>query len=170
METSVGHQLSSHLEQPLLKCKSSPNILKARSGRSLGFSIIVIAANRHDVTQLEPVLDGLVVRRPRVGPRAKQHLCADAAFQGASAERAICRRYLPHVRSRREEHRARKRQPARRWLVEVAHSWFNRFRKLLVRYEKTHRSYLALTMLAAAIISFRHVPTRVNIIDGQVLS
>ena len=27
---------------------------------------------------------------------------------------------------------------ARRWIVEVAHSWFNRFRKLLVRFEKTH--------------------------------
>jgi len=48
----------------------------------------------------------------------------------------------------------------------VAHSWFNRFRKLLVRHEKTHRSYLALTMLAAAIICFRHVPMQVNIIYG----
>ena len=28
---------------------------------------------------------------------------------------------------------------ARRWVVEVAHSWFNRFRKLLVRYEKLDR-------------------------------
>jgi len=39
-------------------------------------------------------------------------------------------------------------------------------RKLRVRYEKTHRSYLALNMLAAAIISFRRVPTRLNIIYG----
>ena len=124
-------------------------------------------ANRHDVTQLEPTLDSLVVRRPRVGPRSKQHLCADAAFGGASADQAIRRRrYVPHVRSRREEHRAKKRHPPRRWVVEVAHSWFNRFRKLLVRYDKTHRSYLALTMLAAAIISFRHVPARANIIYG----
>jgi hypothetical protein len=43
-----------------------------------------------------------------------------------------------------------------KWKQEVAHSWFTRFRKLLVRYEKTDRSYLALTMLAAAIICFRH--------------
>jgi len=127
----------------------------------------VTAANCHDVTQLEPVLDGLVVRRPRVGAHAKQHLCADAAFQGVSAGRAIRRRrYVPHVRSRREEHRTKKRHPPRRWVVEVAHSWFNRFRKLLVRYEKTRRSYLALTMLAAAIISFRHVPARINLIYG----
>lgn len=136
-------------------------------GRGVPLSVIVTAANHHDVTQLEPVLDALVVRRPCGDARSRQHLCADAAFQGAPAERAIrSRRYIPHVRSRREEHRTRKRHPPRRWVVEVAHAWFNRFRKLLVRYDKTHRSYLALTMLAAAIISLRRVPARTNIIYG----
>ena len=59
----------------------------------------------------------------------------------------------PHVRPRGEERaqRAQGKRP-RRWVVEVAHSWFTRFRKLLVRYEKMHRSYLALTMLAAAYL------------------
>ena len=55
---------------------------------------------------------------------------------------------------------------ARRWVVEVMHSWFNRFRKLLVRYEKLERSFLALNHLAAAIIAFRKVPLAVNIICG----
>jgi transposase len=54
----------------------------------------------------------------------------------------------------------------RRWIVELAHSWFNRFRKLLVRYEKTHRAYLALNTLAAAIICFRKVRGDINIIRG----
>ena len=54
----------------------------------------------------------------------------------------------------------------RRWVVEVAHSWFNRFRKLLVRYEKTDVSYLGLNMLAASIICFRKVPGEINIIYG----
>ena len=44
---------------------------------------------------------------------------------------------------------------ARRWVVESAHSWFNRFRKLLVRYEKFNDTYMALLYLAAAIIAFR---------------
>lgn len=48
----------------------------------------------------------------------------------------------------------------------MAHSWFNRFRKLLVRYEKLERSYLALYHLAAAIIVFRKVPMKANIIYG----
>ncbi|MEP6880297.1 MAG: transposase [Nitrosospira sp.] len=54
----------------------------------------------------------------------------------------------------------------RRWVVEVAHSWFNRFRKLLVRYERTDRSFIALNMLAAAVMCFRKIPAKVNIIYG----
>lgn len=63
----------------------------------------------------------------------------------------------------------KRRKPARkakRWVVEVCHSWFNRFRKLLVRYEKLERSFVALNHLAAAIIAFRNVPARVNINYG----
>ncbi len=41
----------------------------------------------------------------------------------------------------------------RRWIVEVAHSWFTRFRKLLVRYEKLDRSFLVFNHLAIAISS-----------------
>jgi transposase len=62
-----------------------------------------------------------------------------------------------------------KREPekkARRWVVEVAHSWFNRFRKLLVRYEKLDRSLLALKHLAASIMAFRKIKLDVNIIYG----
>jgi len=128
----------------------------------------VTAANHHDVTQLVPVLDAMVVPRPEVAPRARQHLCADAGFRGPAARQDMLnRQYTPHVRPRREEHTPRAQgKRARRWVVEVAHSWFTRFRKLLVRYEKMHRSYLALTMLAAAIISFRRVPAKLNIIYG----
>ena len=55
---------------------------------------------------------------------------------------------------------------ARRWVVKVAHSWFNRFRKLLVRYEKLDHSFMALNHLAGAIIAFTKVPLKVNIIYG----
>ena len=77
--------------------------------------------------------------------------------------------HIPHVKGRRDAASELKRHPnrrARRWVVEVAHSWFNRFRKLLVRYEKLERSFIALNHLAAAIIAFRKVPLAVNIIYG----
>ena len=65
-------------------------------------------------------------------------------------------RYEPHIRSRGEEKIAIQHGfKARRWIVEVVHSWFNRFRKLLVRYEKTNAAYESLLQLAASIIIFR---------------
>jgi transposase len=137
-------------------------------GHGIPLSLIVIGANRHDVSQLAVTLDAIVVPRPPVTPHAPQHLCADAGFVGVPAlQEMLLRDYTPHVRPRGEERTERAQgKRARRWVVEVAHSWFNRFRKLLVRYEKMHRSYVALTMLAAAIICFRSVPAKVNIIYG----
>ena len=136
--------------------------------RGVPLSIIVVGANRHDVTQLESTLDAIIVERPEVRPYHPQNLCADAAFTGEPAhEQIVARDYCPHVRSRGEEKlRMKSGYKPRRWIVEVAHSWFNRFRKLLVRYEKTDVSYLGLNMLAASIICFRKVPGTTNIIYG----
>ena len=39
--------------------------------------------------------------------------------------------------------------------MEVAHSWFNRFRRLLVRWEKNAKNYLAFVQLAAILIVYR---------------
>lgn len=137
-------------------------------GGGIPLSLIVTGANRHDASQLAATLDAVVVPRPPVTPRAPQHLCADAGFAGVPAlQEMLAQDYTPHVRARREERTERAQgRRARRWVVEVAHSWFNRFRKLLVRYEKTQRAYMALNMLAAAIIAFRNVPAKVNIIYG----
>jgi hypothetical protein len=41
--------------------------------------------------------------------------------------------------------------------VKVARSWFNQFRKLLVRYEKLDRSFLELNHLATSIMAFRKI-------------
>ena len=53
------------------------------------------------------------------------------------------RAYVPHVRQRGERPppRTQRRHPPRRWVVERTLSWLNRFRKLLVRFEKRARSY-----------------------------
>lgn len=116
------------------------------------------------------MLDAIMVKRKRPRHRRSKHLCADAGYRGAPCRRTIEKRgYIPHVVDRRQEADAKRRHPARkarRWVVEVSHSWFNRFRKLLVRYEKLARSFLALNHLAAAIIAFRNVPLKVNIIYG----
>ena len=133
-------------------------------------SLVVTGANTHDVTQLDAVLQGVVVKRPVPRIRRHKHLCADAGYRGRQARETIeSHGYIPHVVSRPKEAAAKRRHPskkARRWVVEVCHSWFNRFRKLLVRYEKLDRSFIALNHLAAAVIAFRKVPLTVNIIYG----
>ncbi len=54
-----------------------------------------------------------------------------------------------------EAKRKRPGYKARRWVVERTHSWLNRFRKLLVSFEKTKEGYVALLALAAAMICWR---------------
>ena len=117
-------------------------------------SIVVTGANRHDVTQVEAVLSSRV-RKAR--GRKRQNLCADAGYDSRKA-REVMREfgYVPHVRSRGEERKemSEGKRP-RRWIVEVAHSWVNRFRKILVRFEKTQSSHEGLLQLAASIIIYR---------------
>ena len=111
-----------------------------------------------------------MIKRPQPPIRRSKHLCADAGYTGAPALSIIEQQgYIPHVKGRGQEAVELVNDPnkkARRWVVEVAHSWFNRFRKLLVRYEKLERSFIALNHLAAAIITFRKVPLKVNVIYG----
>lgn len=75
--------------------------------------------------------------------------------------------FVPHIKERGEEMKAKENIPGykpQRWVVELAHSWFNRFRKLLVRYEKKTCTYEALIHLACSIICWRKVS--INIIYG----
>lgn len=108
------------------------------------------------MSQLELVLDEIIIERP---DDIEQNLCADKGYSGQPAfDAMINRKYIPHVKQRGEEIQEKKTIPgyrARRWVVEVSHSWFNRFRKLLVRYEKLADTYMALLHMAAAIIAFR---------------
>jgi len=139
-------------------------------GRGVPLSLVVTGANVHDSQGLEQVLNAIVVKRPNPAKRRSKHLCADAGYTGAKHKETMERHgYIPHVVSRKQEATRKRRNPlkkARRWVVEVCHSWFNRFRKLLVRYEKLDRSFAALNHLAAAVIAFRKVPLAVNIIYG----
>lgn len=122
------------------------------------------------LTQLDAVLQAIMVKRKLPSTRHSKHLCADAGYRVRPALGIIeGHGYIPHVVDRNQEADAKRRDPtkkARRWVVEVCHSWLNRFRKLLVRYEKLERSFVALNHIAAAIIAFRKVKLSVNIIYG----
>ena len=67
------------------------------------------------------------------------------------------RKYTPHIKARGEEAQMKKTRgwKARRWVVERTHSWFNRFRRLLIRWEKKVKNYEAFLHFASAYIAFR---------------
>jgi putative transposase len=44
---------------------------------------------------------------------------------------------------------------AHRWVNERTHSWFNRFRRVLVRWEKKAENWLAVLHFVAAYYTFR---------------
>jgi transposase len=107
------------------------------------------------------VLDTIVIERPVWEGVPWENLCLDAGYRGEAAlETVVLRGYIPHIVSRSTEKEALQREPgkkARRWVIERLHSWFNRFRKLLIRYEKKAWNYLGLLEFAAAFICFRQI-------------
>lgn len=125
--------------------------------KGLPLSVVLSGANTHDIKLLEATLDGMVISRPAVCEEHPQNLCLDAGYTG-STQSIETRQYTAHIRPRGEERKEIERNPdfrARRWVVEVTHSFFNRFRKLLVRFEKKSANYLALVHFACAIIVWR---------------
>ncbi len=125
--------------------------------KGLPLSVVLSGANTHDIKLLEATLDGIVISRPAVSEEHPQNLCLDAGYTG-STQSVEARQYTAHIRPRGEERKEIERNPAfkaRRWVVEVTHSFFNRFRKLLVRFEKKSANYLALLHFACAIIVWR---------------
>ena len=42
-----------------------------------------------------------------------------------------------------------------RWVVERTHGWMNRFRRILVRWDKSPDNYIAFLHFACAFIAFR---------------
>ena len=100
-----------------------------------------------------------MVLRPQPDEEHPQNLCLDAGYTGCK-DKVQERGYIPHIRPRGEEKKELERNPdfrARRWVVEVTHSFFNRFRKLLVRFEKKAANYLALIQFACAVIVWRNL-------------
>lgn len=119
--------------------------------------MVVAGANRNDFKLMAETLLSLPIRRPLATDRNPQHLCLDKGYDYPEVEEIaelLC--YMAHIRPRGEESVACQRgKKARRWVVERTHSWFNRFRRILVRWEKKVENYLAFLHLACALITFR---------------
>jgi len=129
--------------------------------KGIAVALELTGANRHDMKKLADLLDGTVIEPV---PTEPLHLALDRgyAYQPCRDE-AIARGYTPHIPPKASDAMPLPppdhpdRHPPRRWVVEVAHSWFNRFRRLLTRTEKLARHYLGFSHLAAILIIYRKV-------------
>ncbi len=128
-------------------------------GHGLPIGVYVDGANRHDMKLVEPTLQAMVADRPMPQPERPQHLCLDKGYDFPQVRELVARYgYTAHIRSRGEERVEKQTLPgyrARRWVVERCHSWLNRFRRLLIRWEKRLGNYLAMLHFACAWITFR---------------
>ena len=127
-------------------------------GRGVPLGVAIAGANAHDQKLFHATLDSVSVRRPRPTSRRPQHLCCDKGFDADTIRReARRRRYTPHIKSRGEEMIAKRThgRRARRWVVERIASWINRFRRILIRWEKKSINYLAMLHLAFAYTTWR---------------
>ena len=88
-----------------------------------------------------------------------QGLCLDKGYDFDEVREIVKEfGFTAHIRARGEEAQAIKNEAgfkARRWVVERAHSWMNRFRRILVRWEKLAETYLAMLHLVLGIITWR---------------
>jgi putative transposase len=131
-------------------------------GRGVPLSIAVDGAHAHDVRLVQETLDGIPVPRPHPQGNRRQHLCLDKGYASARVmNMATQRGYTVHVPPKREKGGPEPVRPhhpggkAHRWVNERTHSWFNRFRRVLVRWEKKADNYLALLHFVAAYYTLR---------------
>jgi len=145
---------------PTDRAKSGTKRSLLTDGEGVPLALAVAGANVHDKRLVEPTLKSFAVRRPRPKTGAhKQHFLADKGYDFADIRALLVRYgYTLHIQSRGDEQQERRSNPryrARRWVVERSHSWINRFRRLLIRWEKKASNYEGFLHLACAWITLR---------------
>ncbi len=128
-------------------------------GAGIPLGLAIDGANRPDCEPAEGTLPSVPIPRPEPTEEAPQHLCLDKGYDvdevyGLAHDFG----YTPPIRPRGEEALALKREAgdkARRWVVERTHSWLNRFRRILIRREKTWERPLGFLHLACAVVTPR---------------
>lgn len=147
---------------PTDRAKSGTKRSMVVDGKGVPLGITVDAANRHDMKMTKVTLQSIVVHRPEPTTRSKQHMCMDKGYDFPEVHELLeDYGYTIHIklrlRGRIENQRKRiPRYRSRRWVVERTHSWMNRFRRLLIRWEKKVENYIGMLHFACAWITYRN--------------
>ena len=144
---------------PTDRAKSGVKRSGLTEGHVVPLGVAVEGAQRHDMKLVRPTIESLVVQRPEPNEEQPQGMCLDKGYDYQEVRDILVEfGFTAHIRSRGEEaqelaQEAGKR--ARRWVVERTHSWMNRFRRILIRWEKKPENYIAFLHFACALIAFR---------------
>ena len=121
--------------------------------------LTIEGAQRHDMKLVRSTIESIVVERPEPTKVHPQEMCLDKGYDYDEVRGILSEfGFTAHIGARGEEAQAIKREAgfkARRWVVERAHSWMNRFRRLLVRWDKKPQNYLAFLHFAYGLIALR---------------
>ncbi len=121
--------------------------------------LAVDGANRHDMKLVRATLESIVAERPEATEEKQQGMCLDKGYDSDEVREILVEvGFTAHIRGRGEEAKDLKEEAgkrARRWVVERSHSWMNRFRRILVRWDKKPENYIGFLHFACALIAFR---------------
>jgi len=123
--------------------------------RGTPLSTQLTGANRHDSTQLLPLVDAVPpVAGKRGRPKKRPaEVLGDRAYDAKKYRLALRRRGIrPKLARRGEPHGSG--LGKERWVVERTLSWYHQFPKLRVRTERSALTHQALFTLATALICF----------------
>lgn len=103
--------------------------------------------------------ENIQVERPKPTKKEPQGICQDKGYDYDDVRELDHEfGFTAHIQSRGEEAKAIKKKAgfkARRWVVERTHSWMNRFRRILVRWEKRADTYIAMLHFTCGLITWR---------------
>jgi transposase len=131
-------------------------------GRGVPLGLEVAGANRPDMRLVKATLHSIAVERPTPTPQKPQHFCGDKGLDYPEVRDLVAAwGYTAHIPFKKPKGAPAAKQAqipgyrARRWVVERTHSWMNRFRRLLIRWEKKVPNYKAFLHFACAWITYR---------------
>jgi putative transposase len=147
---------------PTDRGKSGTKRTLLSDGKGIPLGVVLCGANRHDSKMLEAVLDAVVIPLPELEEGEERHLCLDRGYDTPACRLITEAHHLTaHIPLKTSAQTPLPppgdpdRHPPRRWVVEVGHAWFNRFRRLQTRWEKKAAHYLGFFQLAASLIIWR---------------